>query len=72
MVKTKSKYYDKWKYLRSRMESALKNNDFKPKTDDIMEIEFLKFLENKYKDKNTDFKSLNIINERDEFISIYF
>ena len=72
MVKTKSKYYDKWKYLRSRMESALKNNDFKPKTDDITEIEFLKYLENKYKDKNIDFKSLNIINERDEFISIYF
>lgn len=72
MVKTKSKYYDKWKYLRSRMESALKNNDFKPKTDDITEIEFLKFLENKNKDKNTDFKSLNIINERDEFTSINF
>lgn len=67
MFKYKTYYYKKWKLLRSKMESAIKNNDYKIKGNDELEIKFIKYLENKYKDKNIDVDSINIIDERNEF-----
>ena len=65
MFKYKTEYYKKWKLLRTRMENAIKNNDFKVK--DNNEIEFMKFLESKYKDKIIDINTINIIDERNNF-----
>ena len=65
MFKYKTDYYKKWKILRSRMEYAIKNNDFKAK--DNRDIEFINFLEKKYKDKNIDVNLVNIVNERRDF-----
>ena len=65
MFKYKTEYYKKWKLLRTRMENAIKNNDFKAK--DNNEIEFMKFLESKYKDKIIDINTINIIDERNDF-----
>ena len=67
MVKTKTFYYEKWKYLRAKMESALKNNNYKSKSNDLLEIAFLKYLQSKYENKEIDLKKINIINERNEF-----
>lgn len=65
MFKYKTEYYKKWKLLRTKMENAIKNNDFKSK--DNNEIEFMKFLESKYKDKIIDINTINIIDERNDF-----
>lgn len=65
MFKYKTEYYKKWKLLRTRMENAIKNNDFKAK--DNNEIEFMEFLESKYKDKIIDINTINIIDERNDF-----
>ena len=65
MFKYKTEYYKKWKIFRSRMEYAIKNNDFKAKDD--RDIEFVNFLEKKYKDKNMDVNLVNIVDERAEF-----
>ena len=65
MFKYKTEYYKKWKILRTKMENALKTNDFKIK--DNNELEFMKFLESKYKDKNIDINKINIIDERKDF-----
>lgn len=65
MFKYKTEYYKKWKILRTKMENAIKNNDFKTK--DNNEKEFMKFLELKYKDKNIDINTINIIDERNDF-----
>ena len=65
MFKYKTEYYKKWKLLRSRMENAIKNNDFKAK--DNSEVEFMNFLKSKYKDKNIDIGTLSIIDERKFF-----
>ena len=67
MFKYKSEYYKKWKFLRSKMESAIKNNDYKTKSNDELENRFMKYLEDKYKDKEMDINSINIIDERNEF-----
>jgi len=67
MFKYKTEYYKKWKLLRSKMENAIKNNDYKTKGNDELESKFLKYLENKYKDKNIDINLINIIDERNEF-----
>lgn len=67
MVKTKSFYYDKWKYLRYRMEETLKNNNYKLKSKDELENSFMEFLKLKYANKEVDFKKINIIDERNEF-----
>lgn len=67
MVKTKSFYYDKWKYLRTKMENALKNNNYKSKSKDNLECNFIKYLQSKYEDKEIDIKNVNIITERKEF-----
>ena len=67
MVKYKTKYYNKWKKLRGIMEKALEKNKFKSKSDDKEELEFLKYLENKYSNNNYDNDKINIIDEREEF-----
>lgn len=67
MVKTKSYYYNKWKYLRSKMEAALKNNNYKSKDRDELENEFMQYLKAKYENKEFDIKKVNIITERNEF-----
>ena len=67
MIKTKTAYYDKWKYLRNKMENALKNNKFNTKSDNELEISFLNYLKEKYQDKKIDLESINIIQERHNF-----
>lgn len=67
MVKTKTAYYDKWKYLRNKMENALKNNKFNTKSNDELEISFLNYLKEKYQGKEIDLESINIIQERHNF-----
>ena len=67
MIKTKTAYYDKWKYLRNKMENALKNNKFNTKSNDELEIAFLNYLKEKYQDKKIDLESINIIQERHNF-----
>lgn len=67
MVKTKTNYYDLWKSLRNKMENAIKNNKFNTKSKNEMEIKFMNYLKDKYKDKNIDIKDTNIIVEREEF-----
>ena len=67
MVKTKTVYYDKWKYLRNKMENALKNNKFNTKSNDELEISFLNYLKEKYQGKKIDLESINIIQERHNF-----
>ena len=65
MFKYKTEYYKKWKLLRSKMENAIKNNNFNTK--DNSDIDFMKFLESKYKDKNIDINIINIVDERKDF-----
>ena len=72
MVKTKTAYYNKWKYLRNKMEYAIKNNDYRFNSKDKLEEEFLKYIENKYKDKDVNIFKINIINEREEFLKYYY
>ena len=67
MVKTKTVYYDKWKYLRNKMENALKNNKFNTKSNDELEISFLSYLKEKYQGKKIGLESINIIQERHNF-----
>lgn len=67
MFKYKTEYYKKWKLLRSKMEKAIKNNDYKTKDNDELDTKFIKYLESKYKDNNIDITTINIIDERKEF-----
>lgn len=67
MFKYKTKYYKKWKLLRAKMENAIRNNDYNLKGNDEFEKSFITHIANKYKDKNIDFKTINIIDERNEF-----
>lgn len=67
MFKYKTEYYKKWKLLRSKMENAIKNNDYKTKENNELEKEFIKYLENKFKDKTIAIEKINIIDERNEF-----
>ncbi len=71
MVKTKSFYYDKWKYLRTKMETALKNNNFKSKNKDDLEYSFMEYLKLKYENKEYDIKKISIIEERNQFEKNY-
>ena len=71
MVKTKSFYYDKWKCLRTKMENALKSNNFKSKNKDDLENSFMQYLKLKYENKEYDIKKVNIIKERNEFEKNY-
>ena len=70
MIKTKTAYYDKWKYLRNKMENALKNNKFNTKSNNELEISFLNYLKEKYQDKKIDLESINIIQERHNFYGV--
>ena len=67
MFKYKTEYYKTWKMLRAKMENALKNNDYKTNSINELEVKFIKHLESKYKDKEVDMNSINIIDERNEF-----
>ena len=67
MVKTKTFYYDKWKYLRNKMENSIKNNNYKINGNDELENKFMKYLKLKYENKEIDIKNINIITERNEF-----
>lgn len=67
MVKTKSFYYNKWKNLRTKMEYALKNNNFSYQKNNPLEQDFLQYLKSKYENQKIDLTSINIISERDEF-----
>ena len=67
MLKTKTYYYDKWKYLRNKMESCIKNNNYKINSKDELEDEFINYLKSKYENKDIDINSINIISERREF-----
>lgn len=70
MVKIKTNYYNEWKYLRGKMEYAIKNNNYNCKCQNTLEKSFLTYIENKYKNKMIDMNDLNIIHERDEFFKI--
>lgn len=71
MIKSKSSYYNKWKYLRTKMENALKNHNFKCKNQDELESSFMQYLKLKYENKEYDIKKINIIKERTEFEKNY-
>ncbi len=67
MIKKKTEYYKRWKTIRTKMETALKTNKYNIKTNDDLEKDFIKYIEDKYKDKEIDIKSINIIDERNNF-----
>ena len=67
MAKIKTSYYNQWKYLRTKMADAIKNNNYKSKSKDELECNFLKYLQTKYEDKDINIKSINLIDERKEF-----
>ena len=46
---------------------CIKNNNYKSKSKDELECNFLKYLQTKYEDKNINIKSINLIDERKEF-----
>lgn len=67
MLKIKLNYYTTWKYLRTKMETALKNQKFKSKEKNALEIKFLNYLKDKYENKQIDLSKINIIEEREDF-----
>ena len=50
------------------MESAMKTNKYKTKSDDKLEQEFINYLKEKYQDKEVDLNKISIITDRDEFL----
>lgn len=70
MVKTKTFYYDKWKYLRGLMEKSIKNNNYNIKAKDEIDSKFIEFIKSKYEGQEVDIKNIKIINERKEFEDI--
>ena len=68
MLKIKSIYYTTWKYLRTKMETALKNQKFKSKEKNSLETKFLNYLKEKYENKQIDLSKINIIEEREDFL----
>lgn len=68
MLKIKSNYYTTWKYLRTKMETALKNQKFKSKEKNSLETKFLNYLKEKYENKQIDLSKINIIGEREDFL----
>ena len=68
MLKIKSNYYTTWKYLRTKMETALKNQKFKSKEKNSLETKFLNYLKDKYENKQIDLSKINIIEEREDFL----
>ena len=67
MLKIKLNYYTTWKYLRTKMETALKNQKFKSKEKNALETKFLNYLKDKYENKQIDLSKINIIEEREDF-----
>ena len=67
MLKIKLNYYTTWKYLRTKMETALKNQKFKSKEKNSLETKFLNYLKDKYENKQIDLSKINIIEEREDF-----
>ncbi len=67
MVKIKTDYYNKWKHMRTLMETVLTNKDFKIKCKSELEKSFIEYLKNKYENKDYDLENINIIEERKEF-----
>lgn len=70
MVKTKTNYYNTWKYIRTKMENALKNNDYTCKCKNQLEESFMQYLKAKYENIDYDIQKINIIDERKQFEKI--
>jgi len=67
MVKTKTNYYDTWKHMRTKMETALKDHNYNSKCKDKLENNFMNYIKNKYQNTDYDIKKINIIEERNQF-----
>lgn len=68
MVKLKTNYYNTWKYLRARMENALKKNNFDVSVcKNELEEKFIRYLQEKYENKDYNLQKINIIDERHDF-----
>lgn len=68
MVKLKTNYYNTWKYLRARMENDLKKNNFDVSVcKNELEEKFIRYLQEKYENKDYDLQEINIIDERHNF-----
>lgn len=67
MVKTKTCYYDTWKCIRTKMENALKNHNYKCKCKNQLEESFMQYLQTKYENTDYDIQKINIIDEREQF-----
>ncbi len=68
MVKMKTNYYNTWKYLRTKMEYALKKHNFNSSTcKNQLEEMFMRYLKVKYENKDYDIQQINIIDERNNF-----
>jgi len=70
MIKTKTNYYDTWKYIRNKMEMALKNHDYSSKSKNELEKSFMEYLQMKYANTDYNIQKINIIDERNEFEKI--
>ncbi len=68
MLKTKTHYYDTWKYLRAKMETALTTNKFKIKEENPLEKNFMTYLKETYQNKDIDITNINIIEVRKNFL----
>lgn len=68
MVKCKTAYYKKWKYLRSVMEDVVGKNDYSVDTSDKLTLDFVEFLRKKYEGNQVDVEKINIIDERKAFL----
>ena len=53
--------------MRSKMEYALKNNDYKLKNKDSLEEQFINYLKSKYENQEIDVANIDIIHERKSF-----
>lgn len=71
MVKTKTNYYDTWKHIRTKMETALKNQNYDVKCKSKLEESFMQYLKAKYGNQDFDVKQIHIIDERNEFEKNY-
>ena len=68
MLKTKTHYYNTWKYLRAKMETALTTNKFKIKEENPLEKNFMTYLKETYQNKDIDITNINIIEVRKNFL----
>ncbi len=68
MVKSKTAYYKKWKYLRNAMEEAVGKNEYSIKSKDAETNHFMEYLRSKYENKAVDIECLHITEERKGFL----